>query len=77
MKKFGANFGANFGQKFGNFVSNFATFFGNFVQQKGGAKGIAQLSRDTWQNGVSRKCVCVELSSKGGIAQFWGSAKLP
>ena len=38
--------------------------------------GIAQLSRDTLQNGVSHRCACVKLSTKGGIAPFWGSANL-
>ena len=38
---------------------------------------FAQLSRDTLQNGVSRGCVCVKLSTKGGIAPFWGSVRLP
>ena len=28
--------------------------------------GIAQLSRDTLQNGVSHRCRCLELSAKGG-----------
>ena len=39
--------------------------------------GIAQLSRDTLQNGVSHRCACVKLISKGGIAPFWESANLP
>ena len=30
--------------------------------------GIAQLPRDTLQNGVSHRCVCVKLSTKGGGA---------
>ena len=29
------------------------------------------------QNGVSHRCACVKLSTKGGIAPFRGSAKLP
>ena len=39
--------------------------------------GIAQLSRDTLQNGVSHRCASVKLSTKGGIAPFWGGARLP
>ena len=39
--------------------------------------GIAQLSRDTLQNGVSQRCACVKLSTKGGIAPFWGRASIP
>ena len=39
--------------------------------------GIAQLSRDMLQNGVSHRCAYVKLSAKGGIAPFWGSAELP
>ena len=39
--------------------------------------GIAQLSRNTLQSGVSHRCACVKLSSKGGIAPFWGTTKLP
>ena len=39
--------------------------------------GIAQLSRDMLQNGVSHRCACVKLIAKGGIAPFWGSANLP
>ena len=27
-------------------------------------------------NGVSHRCPCVKISSKGGIAPFWGSANL-
>ena len=39
--------------------------------------GIAQLSRDMLQNGVSHRCACVKQRTKGGgIAPFWGSAKL-
>ena len=38
---------------------------------------IAQSSRDTLQNEVSHRCACVKLSTKGGIAPFWGSADLP
>ena len=38
---------------------------------------IAQLSRDTLQNGVSHRRACLKLSTKGGIAPFWGSANLP
>ena len=35
--------------------------------------GIAQLSRDMWQNGVSHKRACVKLSPKGGYrATFLG-----
>ena len=30
--------------------------------------GTAQLSRDMLQNGVSHRCACVKLSTKGGIA---------
>ena len=29
------------------------------------------------QNGVSHRCACVKLSTKGGIAPLWGSAKFP
>ena len=37
--------------------------------------GIAQLSRDTLQNGVSHRCACVNLSTKGGgLAPLWGIA---
>ena len=32
--------------------------------------GITQLSRDMLQNGVSHRCACVKLSTKGGIAAF-------
>ena len=40
--------------------------------------GIPQLSRDMLQNGVSRRCAGVRLSTKGGgVAPFWGSANLP
>ena len=40
--------------------------------------GIAQLSRDALQYGVSHRCACVKLSTKGGgITPFWGSANLP
>ena len=39
--------------------------------------GIAQLLRDTLQNGVSHRCACEKLSTKRGIAPFWGSANLP
>ena len=42
--------------------------------------GIAQLSRDTLQNGVSHRCACVKLTTRGGgggIAPVWGSADLP
>ena len=35
--------------------------------------GIAQLLRDALQNGVSHRCACVKLSTKGGIAQIWGA----
>ena len=38
--------------------------------------GIAPLSRDMLQNRVSHRCACVKLSTKGGIAPFWGSANL-
>ena len=38
--------------------------------------GIAQLSRDMLQNGVSHRCACVKLSAKGGVAPSWGSANL-
>ena len=38
---------------------------------------IAQLSRDTLQNGASHKCAFVKLSTtKGGYRTIWGSAKL-
>ena len=29
------------------------------------------------QSGVSHRCACVKLSTKGGVAPFWGSANLP
>ena len=38
--------------------------------------GIPQLSRDTLQKGVSPRCACVKLSTKGGIAPFWRAANL-
>ena len=34
--------------------------------------GIAQLSSDTLQNGVSHKCPCVKLSTKGGVSHHLG-----
>ena len=34
--------------------------------------GIAQLSRDTLQNGVSHGCVCAKLSTKGGLSHLFG-----
>ena len=34
--------------------------------------GIAQLSRDMLQNGVSHRCACVKLSTKGVSDHFWG-----
>ena len=34
--------------------------------------GIAQLSRDTLQNGVSHGCVCVKLSTRGGVSHHFG-----
>ena len=39
--------------------------------------GIAQLSRDTLQNGVSHRCACVKLNTQGGIAPLWEGANLP
>ena len=41
-----------------------------------GGGGIAQLSRDVLQNGLSHRCGCVKLSTKRGIAPFWGAANL-
>ena len=39
--------------------------------------GIAQISRNMLQNGVSRRCACVKISTKGGgFAPFWGAANL-
>ena len=38
--------------------------------------GIAQLSRDTLQTGVSHKCAS-DAKYQGGIAPFWASANLP
>ena len=29
------------------------------------------------QNGVSHRCACVKLGTKGGIAPFWGNANFP
>ena len=34
--------------------------------------GIAQLSRDTLQNGVSHRCACVNLSTRGGVSHHFG-----
>ena len=34
--------------------------------------GIAQLSRDTLQNGVSHRCACVKLSAWGGVSHHFG-----
>ena len=37
--------------------------------------GIAQLSRDALQNGVSHRCVCVKLcSTRGGVSHHFGGA---
>ena len=36
--------------------------------------GIAYLSRDTLQNGVSHRCACVKLSTKGGVSHHFGEA---
>ena len=39
---------------------------------------IAELLCDTLQNGVSHRCACVKLSTKGGgITPFWGAPNLP
>ena len=34
--------------------------------------GIAQLSRDTLQNGLSHRCVCAKLSTKGRVSHHFG-----
>ena len=34
--------------------------------------GIAQISRDTLQSGVSHRCACVKLSTKGGVSHHFG-----
>ena len=34
--------------------------------------GIAQLSRDILQNGVSHRCACVKLSIKGRLSHHFG-----
>ena len=39
----------------------------------GGGGAIAQLSRDMLQNGVSHRCACVKLSTKGGYRTILGS----
>ena len=40
--------------------------------------GIAQLSRDMLHNGVSHRCACVKLSTKGRVSHHpWGVANLP
>ena len=39
--------------------------------------GIAQLSRDTLQNGVSHRCACVKLSAKGGYRTIFGERQPP
>ena len=39
--------------------------------------GIAQLSRDTLQNGVSHRCARVKLSTKGGYRTILGECYLP
>ena len=39
--------------------------------------GIAQLSRDTLQNGVSHGCACVKVSCKGGYRTILGECKPP
>ena len=36
--------------------------------------GIAQLSRDMLQNGVSHRCACVKLSAKGGVSHHCGGS---
>ena len=38
----------------------------------GGGGGIAQLSRDILQNGVSHRCAFVKLSTKGGYRTILG-----
>ena len=38
--------------------------------------GIAQLSRHTLQNGVSHRCACVKLSTKGGYRTVFGACSL-
>ena len=38
--------------------------------------GIAQLSRDTLQNGASHRCACVKLSARGGgVSHHFGGAQ--
>ena len=39
--------------------------------------GIAQLSCDTLQNGVSHRCACVKLSTKGGYRTTLGECEPP
>ena len=39
--------------------------------------GIAQLSCDLLQNGVSHRCACVKLSSRAGYRTILGTANLP
>ena len=39
--------------------------------------GIAHLSRDTLQNGVSHRCVCVKLSTKGRYRTILGECQPP
>ena len=39
--------------------------------------GIAQLSRDTLQNGVSHRCACLKLSAKGGYCIISGECQPP
>ena len=38
--------------------------------------GIAQLSRDMLQNGVSYVCACVKLNTRG-VRKFWGTGLFP
>ena len=40
-------------------------------------EGIAQVSRDMLQNGVSHRCACVKLSTKRGYRTNLGSCKPP
>ena len=41
-----------------------------------GYGGIAQLSRDTLQDGVSHRCACVKLSAKGGVSHLFGGVPI-
>ena len=49
----------------------------SFVLVFMGGGGIAQLSRDTLQNGVPHRCASVKLSAKGGYRAILGECEPP